>query len=171
MGWQPYWPSQMEVSYCTFRFGPTCPHYLITYMRAWLKSTQERQVTLNYKKFRRYNNSPLYVIARWPPQRIPPLNFFAYVIPKVCPFYFQVQLPFNKPTINYCSLSYLSLSIFHSLFRPNLYLAMMSGNGKVEDDLAWLVEHVTKNKDKSKRCIIYLPGHDACFKMYFFFFT
>ena len=27
------------------------------------------------KKIQRYNNSPPYVMARWPPQQIPPLNF------------------------------------------------------------------------------------------------
>ena len=30
---------------------------------------------LSYEKIRRYNNSPPYVTARWPPQQIPPLNF------------------------------------------------------------------------------------------------
>ena len=32
---------------------------------------------LSYEKIRRYNNSPPYVTARWPPQQIPPLNFLA----------------------------------------------------------------------------------------------
>ena len=32
-------------------------------------------LSLSYKKFWRYNNSPPYVMARWPPQQIPPLNF------------------------------------------------------------------------------------------------
>ena len=42
----------------------------------------ERQLTLtklfgglSYEKIRRYNNSPPYVMARWLPQQIPPLNF------------------------------------------------------------------------------------------------
>ena len=30
---------------------------------------------LSYEKIRRYNNFPPYVMARWPPQQIPPLNF------------------------------------------------------------------------------------------------
>ena len=30
---------------------------------------------LSYEKILRYNNSPPYVTARWPPQQIPPLNF------------------------------------------------------------------------------------------------
>ena len=30
---------------------------------------------LSCEKIRRYNNSPPYVTARWPPQQIPPLNF------------------------------------------------------------------------------------------------
>ena len=30
---------------------------------------------LSYKKIQRYNNSPPYVMARWLPQQIPPLNF------------------------------------------------------------------------------------------------
>ena len=30
---------------------------------------------LSYEKIQRYNNSPPYVTARWPPQQIPPLNF------------------------------------------------------------------------------------------------
>ena len=32
---------------------------------------------LSYRKIWRYNNLPLYVTARWPPQQIPPLNFLA----------------------------------------------------------------------------------------------
>ena len=54
MGRWPYWPSRMEVSYCTFGFGAICAHYRyhvihrgITYMRAWFKSTRERHLTLN----------------------------------------------------------------------------------------------------------------------------
>ena len=34
---------------------------------------------LNYEIIRRYNNSPPYVMARWPPQQIPPLNFLGWV--------------------------------------------------------------------------------------------
>ena len=71
-------------------FGAICTYYryrvihrAITYMRAWFKSTLERQLTLNkivwrtwlQKKIRRYNNSPPYVTARWLTQQIPPSNF------------------------------------------------------------------------------------------------
>ena len=34
---------------------------------------------LSYKRFRRYNNSPPYVTARWLPQLIPPLNFLVCI--------------------------------------------------------------------------------------------
>ena len=34
---------------------------------------------LSYGKIRRYNNSPPYVTARWPPQQIPHLNFLGWV--------------------------------------------------------------------------------------------
>ena len=33
----------------------------------------------SYEKIGRYNNSPPYVTARWPPQQIPPLNFLCVV--------------------------------------------------------------------------------------------
>ena len=33
---------------------------------------------LNYEKIRRYNNSPPYMTARWPPQQFPPLNFLGF---------------------------------------------------------------------------------------------
>ena len=36
----------------------------------------------SYKKIRRYNNSPPYVMARWPPQQIPPLNFLDIISQK-----------------------------------------------------------------------------------------
>ena len=96
MGWRPYCPSRMEVSYCTFGFGaiirrdlctlslPRDSPRAITNMRAWFESTRERQLTLNeisrlsYEKIRRYNNSPPYVTARWPSQQIPPLNFLGF---------------------------------------------------------------------------------------------
>ena len=94
---RPYWPSPMEVSYFTFRFGAIsqrdlcilslpCDSRRITYIYAWFKSTQEKQLTLNwqnclaglnYEKIWRYNNSPPYVTARWPQQQIPPLNFLS----------------------------------------------------------------------------------------------
>ena len=54
MGQRPCWPTCMKASYCTFRFGVICAcyhyhviHHAITYMRAWLKTAQERQLTLN----------------------------------------------------------------------------------------------------------------------------
>ena len=52
-GWQPYWPSCKEVNYCTFG--------------------------INNKKIWRYNNSPPYVMARWPPQQILPFNFLGWL--------------------------------------------------------------------------------------------
>ena len=70
MGRRPYCPSRMEVSYCTFGFGAICAHYrcrvihcAITYMRAWVESTQEGNLRLtklfgglSYEKIRRYMN-------------------------------------------------------------------------------------------------------------------
>ena len=61
-------------------------HRAITFMCAWFKSTRERQSSrltkllggLNYEKIQRYNNSPPYMMARWLPQQIPPLNFADY---------------------------------------------------------------------------------------------
>ena len=56
MGRRPYWPSCMEVSYCTFGFGVICTHYCyrvihraITIKCAWFKSTRERQLTLAWQ--------------------------------------------------------------------------------------------------------------------------
>ena len=73
-------------------FGAICAHYrycmihcTITNMCAWFESTRERHLIcltklfggLSYEKIWRYNNSPPYVMARWLPQQIPPLNFLA----------------------------------------------------------------------------------------------
>ena len=44
---------------------------------------------LSCEKIQRYNNSPPYVIAMWPPQQIPPLNFLApstQIMPGTVPF-------------------------------------------------------------------------------------
>ena len=39
---------------------------------------------LSYEKIQRYNNSPPYVMARWPPQQIPPLNFLDFISVLAC---------------------------------------------------------------------------------------
>ena len=109
MGRHPYCPSRMDVSLCTFGFSAICAHYrycvihrAITNLRAWFESTLERQLTLNEifgglsdEKIRRYNNSPPYVTARWPPQQIPPLNIFGQATPgvKVRSHYTAFTLP------------------------------------------------------------------------------
>ena len=94
MGWRPYCPSRMEVSYCTFRFGVIIRPDLRILSLPWDSLCDNQYacmiwvhagMTINsrlmklfggvsYKKIRRYNNSPPYVMARWPPQQIPPLN-------------------------------------------------------------------------------------------------
>ena len=94
MGWRPYCPSRMEVSYCTFGFGaiirrdlrtlslphdssrdiPICMHDLSPRGKGNSHLT-ELFGRLSFEKIRRYNNSPPYLTARWPPQQIPPLNF------------------------------------------------------------------------------------------------
>ena len=91
MGWVIV-PSDLAPS-----FGTICAHYcyrvihhVITYMRAWFKSTWKRQLMLNatskllgrlgYEKIRRYNNSPPYVMARWPQMANRfPLNIFLVI--------------------------------------------------------------------------------------------
>ena len=42
------------------------------------KSLMKLLAGLATKKIWRYNNSPPYVTARWPPQQIPPLNFLGW---------------------------------------------------------------------------------------------
>ena len=74
-------------------FGAICAYYCynvihrgITYMHAWFKSTQVEGNScltklfggLNYEKIQRYNNSPPYVTAKWPPQQTPLLNFLVW---------------------------------------------------------------------------------------------
>ena len=94
MGRRPYWPSRMAVSYCTFGVVAIIRRDLRTLslprdsprdnLRGVLDLSprgkgNSRQMKLlgelSYEKIRRYNNSPPYVTARWPPQRISPLNF------------------------------------------------------------------------------------------------
>ena len=93
-GQRPYCLSRMEViivpSDLARSFGAICTYYhyrLIhraqwPFLRAWFESTRERQLTLNkiiwrlsYKKIRRYNNSPPYVMARWPSCNRSPSKF------------------------------------------------------------------------------------------------
>ena len=95
MGRRPYWSSHMEASYCTFGFGviirrdlstlllprdlprdikPVCVRDLSSHSKGNSRLTKLFG-RLSYEKIRRYNNSHPYVMARWPPQQIPPLNF------------------------------------------------------------------------------------------------
>ena len=110
MGRRPYCPSRMEVSYCTFGFGAIIRRDLRTLSLPrdsprdnifacviWVY--KERQPTLNeiiwrlnYENTRRYNNSPPYVTARWPPQRIPPLNFLGWYILQVDKLYLTSRM-------------------------------------------------------------------------------
>ena len=92
-GWQPYWPSYMEVSYCTFGFAAvnwrdlrkvlllrkTCRD--LSPCRKGNSRLMKLLGGLSYEKIRRYNNSPPYVTARWPPQQIPPFNFLDQDLP------------------------------------------------------------------------------------------
>ena len=94
LGQQPYWLSCMEASYCTSGFRAiirddlrTLPllHVLLRdnlYARVISvhvgKATHANRnclAGLASRKIWRYNNSPPYVMARWPPQQIPLLNF------------------------------------------------------------------------------------------------
>ena len=91
VGRRPYCSSRMEVSYCILGFGAICAHNryhvihrAITNMREQFDSCRKGNSRYNkiiwrawLQKIRRYNNSPPYVTARWPPQQIPPLNFLA----------------------------------------------------------------------------------------------
>ena len=84
----------MEVSYCTFGFGVIIRRNLPTLSlprdspgnnlyacgdlspcRKGNSCSMKLLGGLNYEKIQRYNNSPPYVMARWLPQQIPPLNF------------------------------------------------------------------------------------------------
>ena len=95
MAQQPYWPSHIKVSYYTFGFGSvirgdlrtlSLPHVLphnkvhVCVILNPRGKGNSRLVKLfggfSYKNIRRYNNFPPYVMVRWPPQQIPPLNFF-----------------------------------------------------------------------------------------------
>ena len=122
MGRQPYCLSCMEVSYCTFGFSVIIWRGLRTlslpcdssrdnqYACAiWVHAGKATHASRNYlaglatKKSGRYNNSPPYVIARWPPQQIPPLKFLEYnssiafhvlwPFCLVCSFWHQARIP------------------------------------------------------------------------------
>ena len=89
----PYWLSRTEVRYCTFGLGtiiwrnlrtfsllrdsPRNNLYLCVIKVKTGKANRAKQNDLtgftSYEKICRYNNSPPYVTARWPPQQIPPL--------------------------------------------------------------------------------------------------
>ena len=76
-------------------FGAICAHYhyymihrAITHMRAWLSlpGKGNSRLTkllcgLSYKKNPELQNSPPYLMIRWPPQQIPPLNFLGSAPP------------------------------------------------------------------------------------------
>ena len=85
------WRRVIVPSYLAPSFGVICAHYCyrvihraITYiicvhdLRPLGKDNSPSTNFfggLNYKKIRRYNNSPPYVTAKWWPQQIPPFNF------------------------------------------------------------------------------------------------
>ena len=90
MEWPRYCQSCMEVSYRTFGFGAIsrliCRHIryhvihcATTNMRAWYSPHEKGNSCmlggLRYEKIWRYNNSAKYVMARWLPLKISPLNF------------------------------------------------------------------------------------------------
>ena len=87
MGRRPYCSSRMEGSYCTFGFGTIirCDLRTLSLLRdspwdiqyvcaIWVHAGKATHAItklfggLSYKKIRRYNNSPPYVVARWLPQ-------------------------------------------------------------------------------------------------------
>ena len=72
---------------------------------------------LSYKQIRRYNKSPPYVMARWPSQQMPPLNFLG-LKSVTCIRQLKYLLSQKKKKIN--SLIYSSLS--HH--RPSLQLIL-----------------------------------------------
>ena len=93
MGQRPYCLSRVEVIYCTFGFGAIIRRDLRT-LSLLRDSPRDNQYAcaisscgkgnsslmklfggLSYETIQRYSNSSLYVMARWPPQQIPPLNF------------------------------------------------------------------------------------------------
>ena len=87
MGRGSYCSSHMEASSCTFGFGVIIRHDLRTLAlphdsqrdlsscRKGNSCLTNHLASLATQKIRRYNNSPSYVTARWPPQQIPSLNF------------------------------------------------------------------------------------------------
>ena len=95
--WQPFWQSRTDVSYCTSGFGgiiwcgiivavcfttwyPKCVHDLSPCKKGNPR-LKKLLGGLSYEKIRRYNNSPPYMMARWPPQQILPLHFLG---PNTC---------------------------------------------------------------------------------------
>ena len=75
MGRRPYWPSRMEESYCTFGLGAICAHYhhreCVHDLSPCAKGNSRIKKLLgglSYEKIRKYNNSPPYVTARFPPE-------------------------------------------------------------------------------------------------------
>ena len=95
-----YCSSRMEASYCTLRdlglsFSMICARYHYHVIHCAITNNEYACVIwvyagkvyscvtklfggLSYEKIRRYNNSPPYMTARWPPQQIPPLNFLGH---------------------------------------------------------------------------------------------
>ena len=96
LGRWPYWPSRMEVSYCTFELGafirrnlrilslprdsparwPICVRDLSPRWKGNSRLTIFFFSGLTTKKMRKNNNSPPYVTARWPKKKTDsPFNF------------------------------------------------------------------------------------------------
>ena len=95
-----YCSSRMEASYCTLRdlglsFSMICARYHYHVIHRAITNNEYACVIwvyagkvyscvtklfggLSYEKIWRYNNSPPYMTARWPPQQIPPLNFLGH---------------------------------------------------------------------------------------------
>ena len=91
MGQRPYWLSRTEVSYCTSGFGGIIwsnlrtlslprdsPCNNLSPCRKGNSRFTKVLGRLSYEKTRRYNNSPPYVMAGWPPQQIPPCNVLGW---------------------------------------------------------------------------------------------
>ena len=93
MGQRPYYPSWRLYRHCTFGYGMIICHNLPNIVTMWItvwlptcawlspgwKGNTPFLTGLAMKKIRRYNNTPPYVTARWPPQQIPALNILGYL--------------------------------------------------------------------------------------------
>ena len=70
---------------------------------------------LSYENIQRYNNSPPYMTARWPPQQIPSLNFLGCILPKCCN-------SFKNCSYEYVMVQFTKIVHRNKPLRPHTYL-------------------------------------------------